>query len=63
VFNLMSSYRYTPTLELFVNIKNLFDEDYNAIATGNGLGTVNGKVVRELPGRGRWFYAGLKYSF
>ncbi len=63
VFNLMSSYRYTPALELFVNVKNLFDEDYDAIATGNGLGTVNGQVVRELPGRGRWFYTGLKYSF
>lgn len=63
VFNLMSSYRYTPALELFANVKNLFDEEYNAIATGSGLGTANGKVMRELPCRGRWFYVGLKYSF
>ncbi len=63
VFNLMSIYHYTPALEFFVNVKNLFDEDYDAIATGNGLGVVNGQVVRELPCRGRWFYAGLKYSF
>jgi len=63
VFNLTSIYHYTPALEFFVNVKNLFDEDYNAIATGNGLGIVNGQVVRELPCRSRWFYAGLKYSF
>jgi outer membrane receptor for ferrienterochelin and colicins len=63
VFNLMSSYRYTPALELFVNVKNLFDEEYYAIATGNGLGIVDGNAVRELPYRGRWLYTGLKYSF
>jgi len=63
VFNLMSTYRYTPTLELFFNVKNVLDEDYHSIASGSGLGTVNGRVVYELPRRGRWFYLGLKYSF
>lgn len=62
VFNLMSSYHYTPKLELFVNVKNVLNENYNSIASGS-LGTVNGNAVYELPRRGRWFYLGLKYSF
>ena len=61
---LAGRYQIAPRLALTLRVSNLADLDYDTIGDDTGLGRgINRQVVRNVPNRGRFAWAGLEWRY